>query len=885
MAVPEGALLEADELVVRRVGVAEPRPGFTDNGTGCDLDSLFAILPFGTSGTSGRHLSVGSYIGEDTLEYDATFWAAGNDEVLDEDGNSLQWSVDHIRAVETRGNLYLATADTPRKYVTAGDVVALATGAIPPCLYVYPLSSGTGTALEDTYRVSLRAVLKRTDANGVVTYSAPSGRVICQNDSAATRDLEFRVSWRGARSGDVVQVYKSEVTTSDTPDDVHFLVWEQEVTTESGTIGTITDGTTNDDLGKSLNDLQNVQDPNWRAPASYDVALYAGSLFFIGSKDHARKTVRYVDAPLSLSTENGIGLRSRSGDFVNNSTLVTNLSSVDGLREGMLVLDTTDFLGTGPVYITGISGTSVSLSEGWDGTTATHGIIFYDSIKLNGDYYPAVSAAELVECVFAGSDAARFRCAASASVFAVGIGALATFVGDASSDWLGAGREVVFECINALDSFEISATHGSEYDPPLPEIEDNTPEDVEPDEQRNVLWWTRQYEPEHRLLSSMQEVGNSAPLLRGIATRDAIWLLKGRGDGVYRLSGAGSSSGFRIDQVDSSTFLLHPNLALGFEERAYAWTNKGLVSISDEGVIPLTEQVIGSDLRALQSLLSHSAEFPGAFAVAIPKTGELVFGLPPDSSGSRDGCASRVYVFNTRTKGLTKWFVGLQEYSCAAYLPLQGKLAFGRLDSSTPRLERVASEGIVAADRRFTGITVSAVSGTDVTISVEGYSADGDVWEPAVGDLFVRGAFFGVITEVTDETHFAVHATGLTTGTGAGAYEAFTCRMSWVAKTGEGPAGLKKYAELVAHFEDVYGLYSWDVIVTSQTNYASPETLTYTRTWARSSLPDDKRALIPRSHAVTSRLFPTLSIRCADARWRLAGISLAHEPLGTRVSR
>jgi hypothetical protein len=105
------------------------------------------------------------------------------------------------------------------------------------------------------------------------------------------------------------------------------------------------------------------------------------------------------------------------------------------------------------------------------------------------------------------------------------------------------------------------------------------------------------------------------------------------------------------------------------------------------------------------------------------------------------------------------------------------------------------------------------------------------------------------------------------------------------AAAGDGPATLKKYSELVAHFEDVYGLYGWDVVVNSQTNYSLPSTLSYTRTWARSSKPDDRRALIPRTHAVTSRLYPTLSIRCADARFRIAGVSLVHEAISTRVSR
>ncbi len=914
VAVPEGALAEASECVLRRVGVLEPRPGFKSGTAIASLTQLNALIAYQSAVLA---------VGLDTV---TKTYLSTSHTVLTEGAAQLSWALDYIRGQESRGNLYLTTTDTPRKISAVGaNQVAYGIGAIPPTVVsaAATVSPGTGVVGDDQ-SVSYRAVIKRQDASGVVTYSAPSGRVIASNTSGGARDVTLTVAWRNTiawtpstRTGDKFQLYRSLVVdVATTPDDEHFLVYEFPLSNTGGT-STFTDAAAETRLGAPLytnDDEEGPEAANWRPPASKDLALYQGSLFFANQTDYARaQFARFVETNALSGNVNGVGTRAATATLTHNSTTISALSPTElaGLEVGMLIAlpaaDMGDFTNhPTPITITAINtgAGTVTASSQWTGATASHTVFFFDALRLevpsgSGTIYTynAVVSGPLIDAINRGATDAFSGAvyAAAPGLFAVGIGVAESYTN--SSVTVGF-REIVIEALATTTNFEIQATHGSDYNPALVNV--STVDKRSAESHPNRIGWSKTDQPDHFLLSSFQDVGNSAPILRALSTRDAVWILKGKGDGVYRLSGFGATAGFRVDPFDSSTYLLHANLAVVLEDRVYAWTNVGLVSISDSGVVPLSAPRIASETRALETLLDHAATTPGAWAVANSKAGEVIFGLPPTPL-TTDGGSAINYCYNTRTAGLTSWFqsddqtLWLEDgaVSCGAYNLATRALWFGQTDTGTPRVERLESDAIVAADESYVDLPLgipAIVSGQLVAL----YVTDFGDWVAEIGDLvalddgsagvvigFIEGPPFDfVIARCVAET-FAGGGT-LT------AYKAFTSRVTWRPKTADIPSAMKRYQSAITHWQSVHGLAQWDVDfdVIGAGAQGTAETNEYTREgYTRDDLIVDHRALVPRGKSYGSQLIPSLEITQADARWQVSGLSLDFEPVSSRVSR
>jgi hypothetical protein len=252
--------------------------------------------------------------------------------------------------------------------------------------------------------------------------------------------------------------------------------------------------------------------------------------------------------------------------------------------------------------------------------------------------------------------------------------------------------------------------------------------------------------------------------------------------------------------------------------------------------------------------------------------------------------AEHVWVLNTENKAWSRWFVPPVDneppFSCAAYDPATRLLVFGQGGIGETRVERGPDEDYVRhADREFTSITVdSAIENSDGTGDVV-INAGSD-WTPAVGDLLRNGDSYAIVTAITSATEFSVHDfDGVVDGAGSVAYEHFDIALEWLTKTGGAPGQLKRFREVTTHWEDTFGLYAWSVEY-EPLQFGAATTHSYTRAYGRTEdAAADTRAHVPRNAALASRLGLTLTISQADARWRLAGLTLEMEPAGGRVTR
>jgi len=181
-AAPPGALRTATNVVIRRAGAVEPRPGFIQ---GAPDNRVMVSRVWGILGYPGLDAVV--YVG-DSFSGDGTWIKSGGiyNAVQDDASQPLVWLRAHIQAAASRKNLYLSTRDAVRKITSGSDTTASKAGAPPCLLFVSGPGVSPGTAVPAGKAVSYRAVLLRKDSNGLIVRSAPSNRVIFQNISGAT---------------------------------------------------------------------------------------------------------------------------------------------------------------------------------------------------------------------------------------------------------------------------------------------------------------------------------------------------------------------------------------------------------------------------------------------------------------------------------------------------------------------------------------------------------------------------------------------------------------------------------------------------------------------------------------------------------------------------
>lgn len=889
--VPKGALSRADEVVIRRKGTAEPRPGFKeeDVGEGTGITALHKMIPFG-----GSVLHIGNAVTQKTA------WLGFGGAVQDESAADLQWTFEHARGEEARKNLYLTTEDAIRKLTASTDFVADRAGLPAPVIHLEALSAATAI-IGVGQRVAYRAVFKRTDANNLTVRGAPSGRLLYNNATGAAEFATVKVWWNTLHkivAGDFVELYRTTLKST-VPSDEMFLAWSKELSSTDITNGylEIEDTRLDTDLGAALYtnpSREGIERSNTQPPSAKDLALYQGSLFASRIKyPHGIRLTMGEDAVSKAGVATGVGYRTTTGDLTNGSNVITNVVTTVGVQIGMLVRASSPlsqtWTGTGPVRVTAVTANSVTVNVNWNGaTTLGTGVTFADSIKIvsgaTTEYFTAFQPSRTI-VEFAADDpdiGGPFGYRTTKSVLVQGFA-----LGDTTSMRDGVTetalrRIAITRFLASHTGFEISATHGNEYEPPLPLPTAANGEPSTQDDFQNGIAWSKGDQPEHFMIGAVRLVGKQqVPILRSVRAGNAVWLLKGKGDGIYRLSGFGERSGWRVDEFDLSVYLLHEDAAVAMGDSVYAWTNMGMVKISDAGVVPISAPAIGSDTGSLEELFDHTLG-NGFFSVANEKAGEVIFGLPHLTNDAVwDGTARHVYVFNTGTKAWSKWFDSSEYYTCAAYDTARRLLMFGRADSGIARVERAADELFLNADREY-AITISSVSGVNITIN------GGSGWTPAVGDLVTRP--FGshrIVTAVTDATHFAVNATGLSSGA-AGAYESYQSDLKWLPKAGDSPSLFKSFKEVVTHWENTDGVYSWGVVAEASRNIGTESVFSYTRALSRdfaADSPDDHRSLMSRDVALTTRLFPGLRIKQADSRWRVSGMTLGYENVSARVSR
>ena len=870
---PPGALRVAENVVIRRDGIIEPRPGFKIDKV--STAAYERAIPFNDNLVCCTQTD--------------TAWYSSGGSILTEASAALAPIAENFRGAEARKNLYLPYADGVRRLSSVASVNTAykAGGVIPGQIRI--TSDAVGTAVATTCVVRHRVVIKRTDASGNDWRGVPSNSTVYYNDAAGGRNPYVTYYFSGSEvAGDVIEIYRSaNYPTGTIPDEELGLVLQYTITAADLIAGFISllDSNGPTDLGAFIYTAPSqegaIQENN-RPPKCTDMCVYKGSMFYANTEGPQRVTLEIKEAPDNDQTgeATGVGRRISTGDTTNASDQMLNVAPTTGLAIGQLITGTDIPSAT---YIAAISGTTITMTKASTGTHVGFTFVFFDTIIIGTTtsysiypyYYGLID--ELAYRINSTSGSSHIARSLQTTYYQSTVAGLFLFNGMK-------GNLVLESRALGASKWYIWGTHGEAYFPVLTGptgyagglftgITTANGIGSVSDDRANGLLWSKNNQPEHVPEINYAAVGSEKhDGLRVIATRDSMFIFKK--DGIWRLTGAGAESGWRIDEFDLSTVLIRPDAAVEMNNTIYAWTNKGFVGITDAGITLISSTAIGTDLRQREyTVHASSSTFWRVYCAKNPKDNEVIL-----STGWH---AAKVHVFNTKTLA---WYVWswITDYTTKYVVYHESdKLlrVFEYGAGSRSYVERHASDLTDAADNED-AVTITGISGVEVTI------AGGSDWNPAVGAGLIK-TYNYTVTKKVSSTKFELNTvSGLTTGAATG-YKPIQSTVEWVVKTGGNEGVLKHFSEGGI----IFNIFSFITRIKYRfsaslspvyTDYDEAFTTRHLYWEGFEKVPQTVRFIVPANHARAAHLFVKTIISSCFSRFEMSGLSILYKTMRCR---
>lgn len=638
---PDGALSFAQNVVMRAPGELWQAPAFgTTQAAAAALNTLRKLYPvdvgnvFTWSRTSGLVWTLNQSFGGSAI-------AATLPSIAVTTG--LFFDTGQIWPVRARERVLVNTATcgvlvTDSMAPSFGTATFRSAGMPQPHVNFFSVG-GSNSVIPAGVTIGYAAITKRTFSDGYAVVSVPSPvLVVSVGVSAVDIGLNIRFSTTaGLVAGDILELYRTDGVLNAgsvlvDPGDTLKLV-----NTHVLTSGEISAGLF------QVTDTQVMTAPFYQTPGrelytnpGQETALQANRQPNINTTQAVFKNYTFFgniterpawtfalptgmadSAAPSLPAAwraNGIGTRRGAGTVTISSNTITGISAADivGLKIGQVWANSTGIFAAGTT-ITAVGGTSVTLST--NALTGAATFAFSDQILLDGVQVPFGSYARLLDAVTNDYEIT--------SDTAINI----------ASSVLVTGATVTLEPIRPNKAtVTVAATNGANYQEPVPEF-NATAKTISRKNTPNLLQWSKDSEPEHVPPSNEINVGTGT-IIAMAATKNALWIFCT--DGLYRLSG--DAPPWRVDLMDPSCIIVAPQALTQMRDVIYAYTNYGIVGVSDSGIEELTTNVLasvfpGPQFTANPAITMASNEFDSEVLVSL-----------------NDG---NVYVFNTVQKAWT----------------------------------------------------------------------------------------------------------------------------------------------------------------------------------------------------------------------------------------
>lgn len=589
--IPEGALSVADNVVIDRDSIAEPRRGFAylaktagraDYGNAADR----AVKIFFYDDTVIVQLKNGSTYSLDYFDT-TTGW-----NVLSASFNPPS-SVVKTRGVIAKKNLYLTSNDGV--YRVASKSTAPKRAGVPQALDIQLVSnaSKTPTWLSNNSRVAYRVLLGFKDLHGNLYYGAPSGRYVHTNTSGAAKSTTFYVDFPpGLSTSHFYQIYRSKIVASTIqPNDELQLVVEKQITSAmiSAEQDLVEDITPEDMRGVFLytNDSQETLElSNNIPPKSMDIAWFKDYMFY-GNVEYQQSFFLTVHSV---------------ADFVTESYPSTEPSSITiaGVKFWAITGDTPNAWWSDPHFFVFKGESSESINVYLTAMSLCYRINYY----LTSHY--------------------------------------ASYISGYNDD---PGKIVIKSFDGGAATFYLISSVSTPWLPPLPVS--GTTQASTSDAAINGIACSKYLQPEAVPVPYFWPAGSSDyAILRIIPLRDSLYILKE--DGVYRLFGTDPTN-WQIVLLDSTANIIAPDSATVLNNMIFALTTQGVVTISETGVTIMSRPIEGDILNLLQ--INPNILAIESFAVAYESQRAYYVWLPTEDT---DTYPTQYYRYNTITNNWTR---------------------------------------------------------------------------------------------------------------------------------------------------------------------------------------------------------------------------------------
>ena len=242
----------------------------------------------------------------------------------------------------------------------------------------------------------------------------------------------------------------------------------------------------------------------------------------------------------------------------------------------------------------------------------------------------------------------------------------------------------------------------------------------------NRLYFSKTSQPEAVPSTNWMDIGaKDSAILRILPLRDNLFVLKE--EGVYIVSGT-TAPDFSARLVDSITFAA-ADTAQVLNNKIFALTNQGVVTISDVGVGIISRQIEDLILGVTNARYTNFSTY--SFGVSYESDRAYLLWLPTDTS---DTYATQCYRYNIFNHTWTRWE---KNCTCGVINPGTDKLYLGDGANDHILQERKNSARSDYCDLEYsTSVSTGGVSSTSIQLD--------SVANVSVGDALVQTQYISV---------------------------------------------------------------------------------------------------------------------------------------------
>jgi hypothetical protein len=884
--VPEGAMAVARNVVIKALNVVSQRRGQfhlpSTFGNPGDLGN--ALISYGDTlfvqhGVSG--LSRYNAVADTFTAYSSAAPSDGGPTLADVHapaGNRL-------RGVEAANNVYLSGAKGVRRIDSVTGSTSRAAGT-PPAPDGSVAANAGGTLVPVNGSVSYRVVFGNLDSDGTLRLGAPSGRMVAVNANVSPADPLLNITIpEGVYPGDVMRLYRTETSTTSEPGDEHFLVYETTVPSFSGVLaGGIVPANQGFQVTPAAGSHPFVQGQYLHTYQSYTptgvaTELESGTYYVLSVTGTTFNIASHTQGPNTgtVSNPNSFVFYAKSivyidttpDSFLSNDPLYTNPNTGNGPLAanyeppiakdielfatrlfGANVLDrrtrTIQLLGVGAPNGLQPADTVTIGSRTWTATSAAGPTAFLAQYVPDKWFMPytAGTPAQNVEQT-ARNLVRSINLTAEATVFA--------FYVSGAND--APGRILLREKLPepAQSTLTVSTSRALSW---------AFLGNFDPNVAVNGLTYSEPDEPEAFTVTGYSPVAAENDDIRRVKRlRENLFVFKRRG-GAFVVPQA---EPFRVSEFDPTCRIVADDTVVILDNRIWALTEQGLVSISESGV-QITGWPIDVDIKALFRDMTRLNRL--AFAVAYETEFTVELWLPLNDTAESAG---KSYWYNVQTN---TWVEQPLSRRFGLVTPLSDVEHYCSATTNSLVKERKSRDFTDYADEALT-VTISGVSSTAVTLS----SAAGIV----TGDMLLQGVYSARIDLIAGNVLTVSTPVPFTNGA-ATVLKAIESEIRPQPVTLGQPAESKQIAEMVCSFRPGLSVYSPTALIQTDEDPTTAEyALPYTMGtgYGTGGYGEDSyggrglKAIRRNSVGTTGNEFtPGLRIREARTVWELQAITV-----------